>query len=136
MCFVRIGGTCISSIVSTVNIQPVARPGQLAGERPVPRNRATRKAPMEKKRFRIERFDLSAFSQTQLSSMVKFVQTAGRLVAEANIGSYDEPLADLEAAMADELSAISRVLARIENRLAGELARRKLAESPTVTVTA
>ena len=91
---------------------------------------------MKKKRFRIERCDLSVYLPTQLHSMVRFLHTAGELVAEANIGSYDEALSDLEAAMANELSAISRVLARIDNRLAGELARRKQGGSPTVTVTA
>ena len=56
--------------------------------------------------------------------MAHLAHTAGELLAEAAISFSNEVLVDLEQAMADELSAVVRVLRRIEKRLAVELAGR------------
>ena len=85
---------------------------------------------MKKKRFSIEKSDLAAYPTCDLHGMVHFVHTFGELVAQANISAWYEPLADLEADIADDLFAISRVVQRVEKRLAGELARRTQVEKP------
>src|ERR1035438_6731796 len=120
---VRTAGTWTRpGLTAPLNLNPSLCTGQLA-------ERAIRsledKVSFMKKRFSIERRNLSAYSITELQGMAHFVHTADELVAEANISAWYEPLVDLEEAMDDELSTISRALQRVGKRLAGELARRK-----------
>ena len=79
---------------------------------------------MKKRRFTIEDRDLAATSTTELRSIAHYAHRVSEIVAEANIESDVESLADLEAAVEHEIAAIGGVLLRVERRVAKELATR------------
>jgi hypothetical protein len=79
---------------------------------------------MKKKRFAVERRDLSEYPATALKRMSDYAHVVGETLAQANITSDVEILADLEDAIGDEIADIGAVLLRVERRVAEELARR------------
>ena len=79
---------------------------------------------MKKNRFRIERRDLAAYQTTELRSMANYADRVGETLAQVEIESGLEILADLEDAIGDEIADIGAVLLRVERRVAEELARR------------
>jgi hypothetical protein len=79
---------------------------------------------MKKKRFGIERRDLSATSTTDLKRMAHYAHTVGETLAQADISSDVEILADLETAVHDGIADMGAVLLRVEHRIAEELASR------------
>jgi hypothetical protein len=80
---------------------------------------------MKKNRFRIERRDLAAYQTTELRSMANYADRVGETLAQVEIESGLEILADLEDAIGDEIAAIGAVVGRILRRIGKELATRK-----------
>ena len=79
---------------------------------------------MYRKRYRIERRDLTAYPTPELKRMANFVHTVGEILDAAYISSDVPVLADLEAAFKDDLAGVSGVLDRIERRIGRELEKR------------
>lgn len=80
---------------------------------------------MKKRRFGIERRDLSAYPTIELKGMADYAHVVGETLAQAtDIESDAEILADLEDAIGDEVAAIEAVVGRIVRRIGEELATR------------
>jgi hypothetical protein len=79
---------------------------------------------MEKKRYGVERRNLSAYPSSDLGRIGHFVRTVSDVLDQANISSDMELLVDLESAVIHEICDIGTVLRRIERRIDKELATR------------